>query len=35
MRGEIIKVLIENSKIKEVIPINIKINEFFQPETAK
>jgi poly-gamma-glutamate synthesis protein (capsule biosynthesis protein) len=32
MEGEIVKVLIENNKIKEVIPINIKINEFFQPE---
>jgi len=32
MRGQILKVLIENGKIKEVVPINIKINDFFQPE---
>lgn len=32
MRGETIKILIENDKIKEVIPKEIKINEFFQPE---
>jgi len=32
MRGEIVKILIENDKIKEVIPEEIKINEFFQPE---
>jgi poly-gamma-glutamate synthesis protein (capsule biosynthesis protein) len=32
MEGEIVKVLIENNKIKEAIPINIKINELFQPE---
>ncbi len=32
MEGQIIKVLIENNKIKEVIPINIKINKNFQPE---
>lgn len=32
MRGQILKVLIENGKIKEVIPINIKINNYFQPE---
>jgi len=35
MEGQILKVLIENNKIKEVIPINIKINEFFQPEIKK
>ena len=32
MRGQILKILIENNKIKEVVPINIKINNFFQPE---
>jgi poly-gamma-glutamate synthesis protein (capsule biosynthesis protein) len=32
MEGEIVKVLIENDKIKEIIPKKIKINEFFQPE---
>ena len=31
-QGQIVKVLIEDKKIKQVIPINIKINEFFQPE---
>ena len=30
--GQILKVLIENKKIKEIIPINIKINNSFQPE---
>jgi hypothetical protein len=30
-----LKVSIENSKIKEVIPIKIKLNEFFQPELAR
>lgn len=32
MKSQIIKILIKNSKIKEVIPVNIKINAFFQPE---
>jgi poly-gamma-glutamate synthesis protein (capsule biosynthesis protein) len=32
MKGQMVKVLIENGKIKRVIPIEIKINEFFQPE---
>ena len=32
MRGQMVKVLIENGKIKEVIPGEIKINAFFQPE---
>ena len=32
MQGQIIKVLIENSKIKEIIPTNIKLNQYFQPE---
>lgn len=34
MRGLLLKVIIENGKIKEVIPIEIKINKFFQPEIA-
>jgi len=32
IKGQMIKVLIENGEIKEVIPINIKINNYFQPE---
>ena len=32
MQGQIIKVLIENGKIKKIIPINIKLNQYFQPE---
>ena len=32
MKGQIVKVLIENKKIKQVIPINISINQQFQPE---
>jgi len=32
MKGLLLKVLVENGKIKEVIPIEIKINQFFQPE---
>lgn len=32
MKGLLLKVLIENEKIKEVIPIEIKINKYFQPE---
>jgi len=32
LQGEMVKVLIENGKIKKVIPINIEINKFFQPE---
>lgn len=31
MKGEILEVLIENGKIKEVIPKEVKINQFFQP----
>jgi len=31
MRGLMLKVLIEGGKIKEVVPIEIKINKFFQP----
>lgn len=32
MRGQIVEVLIENKKIKEIIAKEIKINNFFQPE---
>lgn len=32
MQGLLLKVLIENNKIKKVVPIEIEINEFFQPE---
>jgi len=32
MQGEIVKVLIEDKKIKEAVPIDIKINGYFQPE---
>ncbi|MCX6759666.1 MAG: CapA family protein [Candidatus Nealsonbacteria bacterium] len=32
MRGQILEVLIENKKIKEVVTKDIKINNFFQPE---
>ena len=35
MRGQILKIIIENNKIKEVVPINIKINNFFQPEIER
>jgi len=35
MKGLIFKVLIKNAKIDEVIPIEIKINKFFQPEIAE
>jgi poly-gamma-glutamate synthesis protein (capsule biosynthesis protein) len=35
MEGLMLKVSIENSKIKEVIPIKIKINQFYQPEIEK
>jgi poly-gamma-glutamate synthesis protein (capsule biosynthesis protein) len=35
MAGLMLKVSIENSKIKEVIPIKIKINQFYQPEIEK
>jgi hypothetical protein len=30
-----LKISIENSKIKEVIPIKIKINQFYQPGIEK
>jgi len=32
MEGQIVEILIENGKIKEITPEEIKINEFFQPE---
>lgn len=35
LQGQIVEVVIENGKIKEVIPINIKINNSFQPEIQK
>lgn len=31
MTGQIIEILIEDKKIKEVIPLNIKINQYYQP----
>jgi len=33
-KGLILKVLIKNRKIREVIPIEIKINQYFQPEIS-
>jgi len=33
MEGLLLKVLVENDKIREIIPIEIKINKFFQPST--
>jgi len=33
IQGLMLKVLIENKKIKNVIPIDIKINNYFQPES--
>ena len=27
-----LKILVENTKIKEVIPVEVKINQFFQSE---
>lgn len=35
MRGLLLKILIEDKKIKEIAPINIKINNSFQPEIWK
>lgn len=32
MEGQMVKVLIENGKIKQVIPIDIQMNQYFQPE---
>ena len=34
MKGLILKVLIEDDKIKELIPLEIKINQYFQPEIS-
>ena len=33
MNGLLLKIVIENDKIKEVIPVKTKINQYFQPET--
>jgi poly-gamma-glutamate synthesis protein (capsule biosynthesis protein) len=35
MKGLMLKVLVKDDKIKEVIPIEIKINGYFQPEIIK
>jgi len=35
LQGQMVEVVIENGKINEVIPINIKINSYFQPEIQK
>jgi poly-gamma-glutamate synthesis protein (capsule biosynthesis protein) len=35
MQGLLLKVIVKNAKIKEVTPINIQINKFFQPEIIK
>ena len=35
MEGLILKVLLKNGRIKEVVPLKIKINKFFQPIIAK
>jgi len=35
MKGLMVKVSIKNAKIDKVIPIEIKINKFFQPEIAE
>jgi hypothetical protein len=32
MEGLLLKILIEDKEIKELIPIKFKINQFFQPE---
>lgn len=32
MQGQIVKVLIEDGKIKEALPVDVKLNESFQPE---
>ena len=32
MQGQIVKVIIEDKKIKEVTPIDIKLNQYYQPE---
>lgn len=35
MKGILLKVIIENGKIKELVPVEVKINKFFQPEMAE
>lgn len=35
LKGLLLKVIIEDAKIKELIPIEIKINQYFQPEIIK
>jgi len=35
MKGLMVKVSIKNAKIDKVIPIEIKINGYFQPEIIK
>ncbi len=32
MQSQIVKTIIEDKKIKEIIPIDIQINDKFQPE---
>jgi len=34
-KGLLIRVLVENGKIKEIIPVDIRINQYFQPEAIK
>jgi len=34
MEGLLLKVIVENGKIKETIPVKIQINQFFQPKIA-
>jgi len=35
MRGLLLKILVKNGKIKKVVPIEIKINQYFQPEIVE
>jgi len=35
MKGLSLEVIIENNKIRKVVPVNIQINNFFQPELAE
>jgi poly-gamma-glutamate capsule biosynthesis protein CapA/YwtB (metallophosphatase superfamily) len=35
MKGLILKVIVENGEIKKVIPVEFKINQYFQPETPE
>ncbi|MFQ6049422.1 MAG: CapA family protein [Candidatus Paceibacterales bacterium] len=35
MKGLLLEVIIEDNKIKEVLPLEIKINKFFQPEFSR